>query len=90
MKILDKLFDGSKKFKAIALASGLITLIKIGGYFAGIPNDVTSEICKYIVSLTLGGIAAQGFADGLSKGATSSAAKKNGGQNGGNIGPNAK
>ena len=64
-----------QKLKSIIIMGGLGTIIKIGGYFAGIPNNVTDSLLTFLGLLAGGYLGSQATSDVMTKGATSSITK---------------
>lgn len=59
-----------KKLKMTILGIASICLVKIGGYLAKLPNEVTDSLVKGIITLVGIYIGSQGISDGLSRGKT--------------------
>ena len=53
----------SKKAKMALVGMGIIALLKIGGYYAGIPDEVTDKIVEAVKHIVLGFIGLQGLRD---------------------------
>lgn len=59
-----------KKLKMTLLGMLTIGIVKVGGYLAKLPDNITDDIVKGVIALVGIYVGSQGVADGLSQGKT--------------------